>query len=250
MISDKILKKVKNLLELGQSDNPHEAKLALENAHKLIREHSISDAELNKEDEKEIVVDFEKVKLAEYGYPWSRDLFNSVARAYHCDMICIEVSVHCPKRTTKERKDIWAHLVGTKGDREMVKLMYNFAVEAKERIVRAERKRIKINAVEFETSLEIHIRSFSYGVVMGMRKTLVEIENQNSKDKESKGAYGIVLVTTATKTKELFDKVYPKTSSMSSSRSRNTVAREQGYEQGKGINFNKQMSGKVIGLLS
>lgn len=248
MISDKILERVKNLLSLANSDNAHEANLALERAHDMIREHNIKDADLFKKEKKEITVDCEIVPLAEYGYPWSRSLFTAVARAYHCKPIYIKV----PSKINPVKENYAANLFGTKGDRETVKLMYSFAVDAKMRIQKTELKRAKKER-EYEFELlgaNAYMRDFNYGVVAGMCATLREIADHNDKDKETKGsAYGLVLVTTAIKVKELFDKKYPDTKKMRGGSPQGTGANNRGYEKGSQVGFNKQVSGQTKGYL-
>ena len=122
MSANKILNRVKNLLDLAGSDNEHEATLALLHAHKLIREHNISEAELNKDKEKTISVGCEVVELYEYGYPWSRNLFGKVAQAYHCRAIFIRVR----SKINPTKENYAGHLFGTEGDRATVKMMYTY----------------------------------------------------------------------------------------------------------------------------
>lgn len=51
-----VLERVRKLLALGQSSNPHEAAAAMGHAQKLMREHGISDADLR-------LADFERLSL-------------------------------------------------------------------------------------------------------------------------------------------------------------------------------------------
>ena len=178
MIPEKVLSKVKKLLKLAQSDNLNEANLAMENAHKLIREHGISDAELTREDKEKITVDFEIVPLPNYGYPWARSLFQAISHAYHCEVIFIKVA----SSINFEKENFAGHLFGTNGDRETVKLMFDFAVEAKVKIAKVERNFIKDDAW---VNKSVHMREFTNGIIDGMCRNLyatriVKIRNQNN----------------------------------------------------------------------
>ncbi len=244
MSADKILNRVKNLLDLAESDNENEANLALARANDMIREHNISEAELNKDKQKTITVDCEVVDLHEYGYPWSRNLFSHVAKAYHCRAIFIRVQ----SKINPTKENYAGHLFGTEGDRATVRLMYDYAAEAKKRISKSERKKFK-NRYANNDSTNQHMRGFNYGVVDGMCETLFRISKQNRQDKQSEGAYGLVLVSTAKKVNTLFSEKYPTTRSLGGDRSGGSWAREQGRSEGSKVSFNKQTSGRVSGYL-
>lgn len=246
--NNKWLDRVKKLLELAESDNAHEAQLAMQRAHEIIREHNISEAELTKDDEKPIEIDHEVVELYEYGYPWSRNLFNAVAQAYHCKTIFIRVR----SKINNTKENYAGHLFGTDGDRATVKMMYTYAADMKKKLGKMELKRF--NAEDAENSYpytpkSTHMRSYNYGVVDGMCETLRGIRDQNRTDKESTGAYGIVLVSTEKKVKEAFKVEYPKTKKLSGDRSGQSSARSSGRAQGSKVSFNRQATGRNAGYL-
>ena len=48
MVKENVIAKVKKLLKLSESDNEHEASLALQKASQLMRDHCISEAQVQR----------------------------------------------------------------------------------------------------------------------------------------------------------------------------------------------------------
>lgn len=114
---DKIIDKVRKLLALSKSTNENEAKLALQQAMKLIGEFNVDSTEL------------EKGSIGEYYYEtgnkifiaWKRNLFARIAHANFCHVLA-----------TKDFRKNQANyiLVGRECNCIATRLMYEFILEA------------------------------------------------------------------------------------------------------------------------
>jgi len=82
MTEEKIIERVKKLLALGQSPNPHEAAAAMEKAQALMAEHNLSVGKLRVSEINELNVRSQaSVSILK---PWEQGLMNTVAKAFGC----------------------------------------------------------------------------------------------------------------------------------------------------------------------
>lgn len=244
----KIIDRIQKLLELGESDNPNEAKLAIEKASSLMRDHCISEAMLNKENPKEINISYSDYYLPDRGAPWTRELFSGVVKAFHCRVI------YCPYFLEKDsRCRYYGRYFGTEGDQATVKLMMDFAISSTTRIMNRERNLIQSMQKTISTPFRSYINSFQKGIARGMRQTLNGIANQNYKDKNptssTPSSYGLVLIKTEVKVDSAFKAMYPRTSSLGGSSASSSSGFSSGREQGSKVGFNSQVSNSKRGYL-
>jgi len=251
MTTQDILERVRKLLELGKSDNQNEAELAINKAHQLMRDHAISEAQLFKGTEKDINVNHSDVILPDNGKPWTRGLFMNIAEAFHCQPIFLQ-----RYQEGKKNASFYVRFFGTSGDIATVHLMWNFALDCKDRIMETERKEIRANRRIIHDSFRVYMNSFQSGIIDGMSTTLEGIKEQKRKDKhtqtpDTEKTYSLVLIKTEEKVSKAFKKMYPKTSRTSVSGSANSNAGySNGNTAGSQVGFNKRASGGSRGLIS
>lgn len=109
----KIKDRIKKLLALATSDNPHEAEIAMRRAMKLMASHNLSDKEINVDEMVQEVYTSDYTKIPQF----MRYLYCGVARAFGV------YSFYSNGWRSSRAK---VHLVGRKGDVE--RAMYMFVV--------------------------------------------------------------------------------------------------------------------------
>lgn len=245
---EKILDRIKKLLELGSSTNEHEAKLAIEKASSMMKEHYISEALLNKEKTKEITINYSDYYLPDRGAPWSRDLFSGIVKAFHCKVIYCTMFLKDDKRGR-----YYGRYFGTEGDRTTVKLIMQFATTSVFSIMEKEKELFKSMRKATQVPFRSYMNSFQKGISTGMRETLNAIARQNYLDKNpsssTPSSYGLVLIKTEVKIERAFKELYPNTAKLSSTSTSSTSGYSAGKEEGLKVGFNRQVSNSNKGYL-
>jgi hypothetical protein len=125
-MENKILDKVQKLLKLSESPNIEESKLAMEKAHQLLKEHNLSISDIH-----------EKSDLIEnsFGHSrrivnWKKSLINAICQYNYCGLL-LKGQVH---------SDSYFALYGREDNIAVTKAMYEYLVNAIERIAKEERK--------------------------------------------------------------------------------------------------------------
>jgi hypothetical protein len=107
---EKIKDKIQKLLNLSESNNKHESLLALKKARELMIKHNIEQAELNKEEIKDVI--FEKTDI-DIKMNWKKHLVATL-KSY----LRIEIAANTMNRKVK------LVLIGFKSDVEIAKTFY------------------------------------------------------------------------------------------------------------------------------
>lgn len=128
MSASAIAEKVKKLLALAESDNPHEAAAAAGAAERLMQEHRLTQADLGDAgSEAEILpVDFEHMKGGLL--PWKAVLCNEIARMHGC--ACLVRTPYGHKRNAT------IVVFGVPSDVEAVRTLYAWTSGETDRLVR------------------------------------------------------------------------------------------------------------------
>lgn len=256
---EKILDKIRKLLNLSESSNQNEAELALKMANDLMRKHSVSNQDV-KDNPEAGKVTHEVVSLNSSS-AWVLTLAWGLCKAFGVQAVSTGTkqvrrgSVYGHKTKFQATQEIYCF--GTAGKIATVKLMHQFAVETVNRLTKAERKRITkdIDACRDSNGRQITIRSYmsSYrqGVVHGMDSTLREIEKQNRDTKTQENReYGLVHVADLAKATALRDEMFPRLVTRKRQMRGDTGIYNNGRDAGKNVGFHKQTgSGGRVGLL-
>ena len=120
---EKAVDKIKKLLRLAESDNPHEAALAMANATKLMTKHDIEMSTINMDDDDAPAnnVDGEQIDYRMEHDPWLASLALSVARLCNCKMYQVKFY--------RKRNSVYVW-VGDPEHREMAKTMFSYLLHA------------------------------------------------------------------------------------------------------------------------
>ncbi len=239
MVKEDTIAKVKKLLNLSQSDNEHEANLALQKASELMREHCISEAQVKNYSLKSDVeaVEFENIHFPSNTKRWSQILAADVAKAFGCRIIFTGT------RTSQFTTKYVLQVFGTKTDRATVQIMLEYTYNTVNRLVKKEQQRLKRE--EPWENIKRYSHNFRVGLAVSMGKTLGEITRQNEEEgKEKNTQYGLILYNKKQKVDALFKQTYPKKlKSMSSLTTRGTSnGYDAGKESGKGVRFSRPIS--------
>lgn len=129
-MSERVIERVKKLLALSRSSNPHEASAAAEKARELIQKYKLDRAEVELKEEG---AEVESLDYSTNVVGWQRDLGFVIARSFFCR------AIHTPRgKDTGGRS--WLHFVGKPEDIDTTKTLFEF--------LRGELKRLARTAYE------------------------------------------------------------------------------------------------------
>jgi hypothetical protein len=130
----KIHEKIRKLLALATSSNESEAAEAHKKAHALLREYNLAMEDIK---EKPEVAGFNVAKSSRE-YRWKTILLNTIAEANYCELLIVR---QCGESAYR--------LFGREHNARAAFVMYEYLVEAVNRITEAERREWVINSNEF-----------------------------------------------------------------------------------------------------
>ena len=143
-MDNKIIDKISKLLKLSHSPNEQEALSAFEKAHQLLKEYNLSIEDI-KEKPELTKLDLEEQSKA---YKWKTLLLCSVAKLNYCTII-----------TEKRYRSTKQVIFGREANIISTKAMYEYLVEAVERLTKEYRKR----------NSYINMNSFKQGIVLRLQ---------------------------------------------------------------------------------
>ena len=240
MVKEDVIAKVKKLLRLSESDNEHEANLALQRASELMREHCISEAQVQGASKEKIEsIDFENIHFPSNTKNWSQSLAASVARAFGCKPIFV-ADKYSHQFNTKYVMQVF----GTATDRATVQVMLDYSYATVKRLIKKEQKRLKLE--DPWENVKKYSHNFRVGLAVSMRSTLETIRDQNEQEVDDKTQYGIILYDKSKRVESLFKEKYPRP--LRSLGSLSTRGSASGYnagrESGKSVKFNRPVGGR------
>ena len=238
MVKEDVIAKVKKLLKLSESDNEHEANLALQKASQMMREHCISEAQVQGASKEKLEsIDCENIHFPSNTKNWSQSLAAAVAKAFGCKVVFTgSGSTYNTKYTMRT--------FGTATDRATVQVMLDYSYATVNRLVKKEQKRLKIE--EPWENVKRYSHNFRVGLAVSMRSTLAEIAKQNVKEVDDKTQYGIILYDKSKRVEALFKEKYPnKLKAMGSLSTRGSAnGYNAGRDSGKNVRFNRPVGGQ------
>jgi len=238
MVKEDVIAKVKKLLKLSGSDNEHEANLALQKASQLMRDHCISEAQVQGEDKERLEsIDFDDIHFPSNTKNWSQSLSAGVAKAFGCKPIFIGSG-------SSFNTKYLMRTFGTATDRATVQVMLDYSYATVNRLIKKEQKRLKTE--EPWENVKKYSHNFRVGLAVSMRSTLTEIAKQNTKEVVDKTEYGIILYDKSKRVEALFKEKYPnKLKSLGSLSTRGSAnGYNAGRDSGKSVQFNRPVGGR------
>lgn len=216
------LEKIKRLLRLGRSPNPHEAALAMEKAFALAQRHRIDVSALDLDEEEAERIAHEWFHIGKRLSFLQKRALAIVITFFHVDA-CVS-----PPRIV---------FVGTPGDVAIAWYVYEFLVQQGRRWLREfEADERKARRKVFKAKSQNFVQGFIYGISTQLKKRSETIVLEDSKtalvlaeQKRQRDAYLNELVP-GTTTKKLTDV-----------ESRNRIALMRGFERGQATRINQPL---------
>jgi len=129
-MSERVIERVRKLLALSRSSNPHEASAAAEKARELVEKYKLAQADIEMKEEGAAI---ESHPYSQNVVGWQRDLGFVLARSFFCR------AIHTPRgKDTGGR--CWLHFIGKPEDIATTLALFNF--------LRRELKRLAKHAYE------------------------------------------------------------------------------------------------------
>jgi hypothetical protein len=246
MSKDKIFERIRNLLKLAESDNVHEAELALQRANDMMKEYAIAehDLEMNPDTAK---ATYEVVTLTSSS-EWVLLLSWYVCGAFGVHSMQTGSTKVRRGHLNKNVATKQMYFFGTDAKIKTAKLMIDFALESVKRITKAELARIKtldhiIDSSGKRITIHKYMNAYRRGVVNGMGRTLQAIKKANENvnaDKDKDRKYAIITLSEQDKAKALQDEMFPKTSQKRIRQSGDRGIFNSGTSAGEKVGFQKQ----------
>jgi hypothetical protein len=170
MKEDKIIKRIKNLLAMGERSegNENEARIAMERAYKLMAQYNIDRSEVLDEDNVESVDGNSFTRKR--GGPWARQICMGIASLYFCKYYY---------RGGSQRTDTHT-FVGTESNVAIAQMVSNYVMD----MIDGEAKR-KAISTPFETKTQ-YLNSFRNAagtrIAVRCREMIAEAERGEAKD--------------------------------------------------------------------
>ena len=253
---DKIFDKIKKLLRLAESDNPHEAESAMQKANDLMKEYSISASQVS--DTPDSGNAKHEIVLLNTSSDWALLLAWYVCGAFGVMAVSSGTEQVKRGRSQKMRATKKMFFFGTDAKIQTTKIMVQFAIDAVERVCKAERKRVQCEATIYDSygrviSVRKYMSSFRKGVVNGMGITLKAIktanENKNAEDQKDR-QYAMVCLSDNDKAKAERDEMFPNLGTHKARQTGDRGIYNNGSSAGQKVGFNKQAgAGGVRGFL-
>jgi len=253
---NKVFDRIKKLLRLAESDNVHEAEIAMQRANELMKEYSIAQADVADSPES----DKARHEVVSLG---SSSEWVLLLAWYVCGAFGVHAISTGNKQVKRGRKNNYRatqelYMFGTDARIKTTRLMIDFAVDTVLRLTREERKRVKRTDDLYDSngrriSVRSYMASYRRGMVNGMGITLKAIQRQNenadSKDKRDR-QYAMVLLSEIDKAKAIAQEMFPRTGTHRAKQRGDSGIFANGSSAGQKVGFNKQAgAGKPAGFL-
>jgi hypothetical protein len=170
-----IAEKIKKLLALSQSQNEHEAAVAMQKVEEILTRYnmSLTDVEIRSGNYDKDIIFTRRVDK------YRRVLLLQIARLYYCETVRSEV----------DRNDQIVYLVGSKADRETVKYIFDYAMERISTFTRNYLKEKNISNNDRRTVSYDYYR----GCILGLSRKIKDMIDERE-DKHIKTSSGTDLV--------------------------------------------------------
>jgi hypothetical protein len=217
-MNPEIVEKIKKLLRLGQSGNPHEAELALSRAFELAARHRIDMSALDLDEESERLV-HEYFHIGHRVTFLRQRVLNIVVKFFN-----VQVCITHPRVV----------LVGTSADIAIAWYVYEFLVAECSRWLRVYQAREKAQRLRVtKNKRDNFIQGFVYGIAKQLDQSLNRLILEDSK-------FAIVLAEQEKAREARISELFPETKKFGRDLSRrNPDALMSGYERGLATKINR-----------
>jgi hypothetical protein len=221
--SEKVISRVKKLLQLASSDNSHEAELATLKANQLLLKHNI--AQINSSDDEEVFV--------------KQVLGTKKSSTKHQTIYELLKHFHVAPVFNYTKGQVYLEVTGSKTSVEIAEYVATYLDEQLEEMWKETRKNNPdLKGIKARNS-------FFRGVATGYNEKIIKTKNEFNSDERK------ALVKVEQKLSENIKLVYGKTSARYSSAGNDSTASALGREAGKNLSIHKGIkNGKKPGLLS
>lgn len=134
MTREKVISKIKKLLELSNSNNEHEAAQAAAMAAELKLKHQIEEADISEEEFDEIDEPVEDHVIDEMGRTlhWKFEISNGLCKAFGCKAYYQNISY--PRYGSRQKRESKFRVVGQRSNIDAIKYMYKYLTSEVERL--------------------------------------------------------------------------------------------------------------------
>jgi hypothetical protein len=211
--SEKVLNKVKNLLKLAESSNPHESELATIKANQLLIKHNLEVANINTENEyyvHRLLTRKRKDAKISTIYDILKHFMVRPILSYGKNEVCIEV--------TGKRMNI-----------ELAEYISEFLDRELDRLWKQHKEEHKLSGLKAKNS-------FFYGLAKGYNEKMNKLDYSQAEKN--------ALIVLNQKLDETVQKIYRRLGSSYSQGSRDNNSYQLGQNAGKNLNINKGLKNK------
>ena len=169
MNEDSIIEKIRSLLRLAKSDNPHEASLAMQRALEIAAKHQIDLAAISPDDDLNKIIGSDMELPSRLAYEW-KEALNTVHRHFN-----VNVTVLVGMGSRK------AQIIGTAFDIEIASYVATFLVRSCRECLAGYRK-AETNRRRKVTKAKVHsfIKGFFWGIRNGLREQQETVAADNA----------------------------------------------------------------------
>jgi len=191
--TDRIIDRIRKLLDRSRSQNMHESQVATDMAHKLMTEHNLTLKDISGENSP---IGEHVIESNRFLEPWRWGLLTACAWRFYGHTVRIEESYG-----GNEKKKILATIIANKTDINAITYIYDYLETAIDNEADSRVQKMKLHGI-------MQVESFKRGAVMALQERLLHRVDNNMlktrKETLSKGALVIV------KTKEDKEKIKKK----------------------------------------
>lgn len=236
-VSAEIIEKIQKLLALGQSPNENEAKLAVSRAQELLLKYNLKMSEVTN-DGTTIPVEEQVVDQMGHIANWKLNLLNSIAPHNFCTVLL---------RTETKGSNVRYCLIGKTYNIDIVNSMYQYLIDAIERLARTEVSKEDVREVYGRFTPRAR-NSFKLGAAKRIGERLLEIreqEDNNGVDMNGDGHCTALVVRTLREHELQLNENYLNRLEDRRQKMTHSVYNpdfyDMGYDAGNNISLNKQV---------
>lgn len=230
-VNDKILAKIRNLLELAEDGgNDEESQTALLMAQKLMLKHKISQNELNEGGEQQIVI--KSLSVYKRIYWWEKVLVRIIADNFR--VMFYMQSNRLPHQTSVQRKLV---LMGYPEDVDLAYEMFYLAAEAMKHYASLHMKNAKEDGSNEKIPQNQLRKSYYQGFMDGLSSKFEKQRQQMSSENEK---YALIIKTPQDVLDKFNEEIHGQVSFKQPDLSKNNQAYAEGYNKGSELSLSNK----------
>lgn len=230
-VNDKILEKIRNLLELAEDGgNDEESQTALLMAQKLMLKHKISQNELNEGGEQQIGI--KSLSVYKRIYWWEKVLVRIIADNFR--VMFYMQSNRLPHQTSVQRKLV---LMGYPEDVDLAYEMFYLAAEAMKHYASLHMKNSKEDGTSSKTPQNQLRKSYYQGFMDGLSSKFEKQRQQMSSENEK---YALIIKTPQDVLDKFNEEIHGQVSFKQPDLSKHNQAYAEGYNKGSELSLSNK----------